>query len=317
VPHAILLDTDIGTDIDDAYALTLAAASPEVDLRGVTTVNNDTVLRARIARKLLNLLDRSDVPVIAGAAEPLTPGVGRGWLGHEGEGIDLADTAPAGDFHALDSVARILHTGNEARVTLVTIGALTNVVRLLALLNGEERPRIERIVAMASTFEGYGPENARIEHNVACDPLAFRQMIESGIPVTLVGLNVTRQTTMTTRQVDDLESIGGPLACALVGMHRVWFRKIGKDQSPMHDALAVACVFRPDLLTTIPVVPSITGTDGAVVYNPPAAGQVTSVDIAVDADVGSFHDLLWARTLQAARASRNRAGDSALWIENE
>src|SRR5438034_9488316 len=88
---ALLLDTDIGTDIDDAYALVLAARSPEIDLRAVTTVNNDVLLRARIAKKLLRLMDRDDVPVASGSGASLTPGESRGWMGHEGIGIDLSD----------------------------------------------------------------------------------------------------------------------------------------------------------------------------------------------------------------------------------
>src|SRR5206468_7344631 len=83
----VALDTDIGTDIDDVYALILAAVSPELDLKAVTTVNNDTNLRARLAKAVLSLLEKNDIPVAAGARESLTPGVSLGWMGHEGQGI--------------------------------------------------------------------------------------------------------------------------------------------------------------------------------------------------------------------------------------
>src|SRR5579862_9891614 len=104
----ILLDTDIGTDIDDAYALVLAAASPELDLRAVTTVNHDVELRARIAKSLLRRLGRDDIPVAVGEQGSLTPGADRGWMGHEGVGIDLSDVSPERDFdrrNAVDLIA--------------------------------------------------------------------------------------------------------------------------------------------------------------------------------------------------------------------
>src|SRR2546426_282124 len=96
MPIPIALDTDIGTDIDDAYALILAAVSPELGLRCVTTVNGDVLTRARIAGRLLQLIDlpnSSTVPIAPGISRPLTHGVDRGWMGHEGQGIDLAASA--------------------------------------------------------------------------------------------------------------------------------------------------------------------------------------------------------------------------------
>src|SRR5207302_9510947 len=92
--------------------------------------------------------------------------------------------------------------------------------------------KIERIVAMASSFQRFGEADARGEHNVACDPVALDRVLKSGVPVTLIGLNVTMQTRMTGAQLDAIESRGGPLAQALAGMHRSWFDIIQRDQSP-------------------------------------------------------------------------------------
>ncbi len=315
MPHTIFLDTDIGTDIDDVYALLLAAVSPELVLAGVGTVNNDTALRARIASKVLKLLGRPEIPVVAGYGAACTESVTLGWMGHEGEGIDLSDPSLSLDPTPLPDIVVAKVEECRARgeaLTLVTIGAMTNAARLLDALPPETVGNLARIVAMASTFEGYGEERATREHNVACDPVAFERVLHSDIPLTLVGLNVTRRTAMTAAQVADLEAVGGPLAEALSGMHRVWFREIGRDSSPMHDALAVAVLFRPDLVTTVPVVANVRGTDGAVVYNPPAAGQVTHVEIATDVDVEAYHTLLWERTVEAVRqATANGSGRTA------
>jgi purine nucleosidase len=308
MPQPVLLDTDIGTDIDDAYALLLAVVSPGLDLRGVTTVNNDTTLRAGIARRLLQMLGRKDVPVAIGARDALTPGITRGWMGHEGRGIDLSSINPSWDFDERSAPRLIADCARKAHkegapLTIFPIGAMTNIAMAIREHPGS-MSLVGRIIAMASTFEGFGPENARGEHNVACDPEAFRIVIESGIPVVLIGLNVTRETRMTKTQVDAMAEIGGPLARDLAGMHNVWFEQIGRDHSPMHDGLAVAIAFRPELVELIPVEAHLlegSEVHGAVVYNAPSEEKVTKCHIAVSVDAEAFHALLLERTFTACR----------------
>ena len=112
MPRRIVLDTDIGTDVDDALALALALASPELELVAITTVSGDTSLRARIAARLLALAGRADVPVHAGCEQPLAAGGGFAQGGHEGEGI--LDGGPD-DFSAQPAVMR--SCGSSARAT--------------------------------------------------------------------------------------------------------------------------------------------------------------------------------------------------------
>jgi purine nucleosidase len=307
----VVLDTDIGTDIDDAYALLLAAVSPELQLLAVLTVNHNVTLRARIARKLLNLLGLPHIPVIRGIGPSLTPGETRGWGGHEGKGISLDDLSDS-DLGE-DAPGWLAHAAQNAfdrgePLTLITIGALTNVA--VALERDPARmSKIGRIVAMASNFEGYGEENARGEHNVACDPVAMERVLQSGIPLTLVGLNVTNQTVMRRAQVDEIAAQKSLLAESLTGMHYEWFRFIQRDYSPMHDGLAVAFAFRPDLLETVPVVARIdhpAKEPGTIVYNPPLPDQVTCCRIATAVNADAYHILLSERTIQALSAATNR-----------
>src|SRR5689334_7394399 len=122
----IILDTDIGTDIDDVYALVLAAVSPELELKAVTTVNKGTVLRARLAKAVLRMLGRIEIPVAAGARQSLTSGVAIGWMGHEGQGVDLSDVG-TDDLDPLDGPSLIARTASDnIGSVLITIGALTN-----------------------------------------------------------------------------------------------------------------------------------------------------------------------------------------------
>lgn len=242
-----------------------------------------------------------------GAAQPLTPGVRRGWMVHEGQGIDLSEVDEAA-LRAGPAVPELV--GSLVAATqpcgeplwLVSIGALTNIAWCLEKMPAGSTGRIGGIVSMASCFAGFGPEATQGEHNVACDPQALARVLQSGIPVALVGLNVTRKTRMDAEDAARLESLGTPLAAALAGMHRVWFRAIGRDASPMHDPLAVAALFRPDLLEWTEVCAEVADSaDGIVIYNPPRAGQVSTCRIAAAVHADAFHALFFHRIERAAR----------------
>ena len=309
MPIPVILDTDIGTDIDDAYALVLAATSPEIDLRAVVTVNNDVDLRACIARRLLDLMGRQDVPVIAGTPTARTPGVSLGWIGHEGQGIDLSDPSLLESIQRrpfTDAVAEAIVEGafNGNPLTIVPIGPMTNVAAVIDELPGEAVSRIGHIVAMASHFAGYGEAHASREHNVACDPDACEIVLEAGLPLSIVGLNVTKRTEMTAAFVDRLASIGGPLAEALCGMHRIWLDFVHSDRSPMHDPLAVASLIDASLLRFEQVAAWMTPElrqSGAIVYDRPEPGEETWVRVATSVDAEAFHTLLYDRIEQAVR----------------
>jgi purine nucleosidase len=195
----IILDTDIGTDVDDALALAFALRSPGCRVLGVTTVHLDALLRARIARALLRLMGRQDVPVARGVDRPLGPLAGDpprepALMGHEGRGILDADDTDLGpipvngaDF-LIDRVSR-----NKGRVALVAIGPLTNIASAL-----RREPRIAQWTAGLTVMGGAvchdmvpAPWWPEAEYNLNCDPTAAREVLASGIPVTFVGLDVT------------------------------------------------------------------------------------------------------------------------------
>ena len=330
-PTPLLLDTDIGTDIDDAYALILAAASPEFDLRAVSVVNNDVSLRARIARRILDLLGRQDVPVSVGAGAGLTPGETRGWMGHEGQGIDLSSTPapdaapPAYAGYAQENAARMIARCAEecakagTPLTVCAIGAMTNLA--LALREyPEQAKQIGQVIAMAADFRGYGPAHARMEHNIACDPVAADVVLHSGLPITLIGLNVTKDTPMSLADVEALEQIGGPLAEALAGMHRVWFHAIHNIQSPMHDGLTLAQQIDPQTLSFVRAICSVIthGEErGKVIYTEEApltapieeeALLPTPCQVATLVDAPRYHALLQGHVQAVVRQAKNAHG---------
>jgi inosine-uridine nucleoside N-ribohydrolase len=328
-PMPILLDTDIGTDIDDVYALIIAAVSPEFDLRAVSVVNNDVSLRARIARRVLDLLGRQDVPVSVGAGESLTAGETRGWMGHEGRGIDLSatpaprDAPPAYTGYTQENAALVIarcaeeSAGAGTPLTVCPIGAMTNLA--LALREYPEQAKlIGQVIAMAADFRGYGPAQARLEHNIACDPVAADVVLHSGLPITLIGLNVTKDTPMSLSDVEALEQIGGPLAKDLAGMHRIWFDMIHNTRSSMHDGLTLAQQIDPQTLSFVRALCSVIThgeEQGKVIYTEEAPVSapleeevllIASCQVATTVDAPRYHALLQGRVQEAVRQAKNR-----------
>jgi inosine-uridine nucleoside N-ribohydrolase len=254
-PTAVILDCDPGHD--DAIALLLALASPELELLGVTTVAGNQTLAKTTANALrvLEFAGRGDVPVAAGAERPLVrlPSVAANVHGESG--LDGPELPPArgrpGAAHAVSFMAETIRERGGA-VTLVPTGPLTNVALLLALAP-DARP--ERIVLMGGAA-GEGNRTPAAEFNIWCDPEAARRVFESGIDVTMIGLDVTHQALLRDADGEALRSSGaaGRLAAELLDFygrfHRHAYPELGG--SPMHDPVAVAHVVWPDLLQTAP-----------------------------------------------------------------
>src|SRR3954447_16832204 len=203
----ILLDCDPGHD--DAIALMLALASPEVELLGVTTVAGNQTLDKTTANaiRLLEFAGRSDVPVAAGADRPLMREQYVASYVHGETGLDGPDLPPpqssALDQHAVDFLAdKIRETGGD--VTLVPTGPLTNVALMLAL-HPDARP--DRIVLMGGAI-AEGNVTPAAEFNIWADPEAARRVFESGIDVTMVGLDVTHKALMTSDHAERLRGSG-------------------------------------------------------------------------------------------------------------
>jgi inosine-uridine nucleoside N-ribohydrolase len=247
-PIPIVLDCDPGHD--DAIALLLALASPEVELRGVTTVAGNQTLEKTTANALrvLELVGREDVAVAAGAGRPLVrePFVAayvHGETGLDGSALPPARGEPVAQ-HAVDFLAERM-----GGITLVATGPLTNVALLLAR-HPEVRP--ERIVLMGGAI-AEGNVTPAAEFNVWADPEAAKRVFASGLEVTMVGLDVTHRALVRTEHKERLRAAGrvGRTVAELLDFYDRFHREVyGFDGSPIHDAVALAYAFRPDLLET-------------------------------------------------------------------
>ena len=235
-----VLDTDIGSDVDDLLALTLLARAPEVRLIGITTVYGDTRLRARIARWTCDRLDRPDVTVIPGLGETLS-GREIWWPGHEGvgladlEGVPVAETPTGVDY--LCQTARE-HAG---QLDLIAIGPLTNVAAALRA-DPAFASNLHHLYIMGGAFW-----LDRAEHNFKCDPEAANLVMRSGIPMSVAGLDVTKRVWVTEADLVALEGSDHALGGVLADQVRRWWAASGREQDNPHDALAALMPFRPEL----------------------------------------------------------------------
>jgi inosine-uridine nucleoside N-ribohydrolase len=247
----VLIDCDPGHD--DAIALLLALASPEIEVLGVTTVAGNQTLEKTTANalKILEFTGRTEIPVAAGAERPLVrePYVADYVHGESGmDGPELPDpqTRPIGQ-HAVDFLAERIETG----VVLIPTGPLTNVGLLLAHYP-EVAERIERIVLMGGAI-AEGNVTPAAEFNIWADPEAAARVFTSGIDVTMVGLDVTHKALFRPADSERLAATGrtGRLVAELFDFYQQFHsEQYGWDGSPVHDAVAVAHVIRGDLVTT-------------------------------------------------------------------
>ena len=249
----IILDCDPGHD--DALAIVLALARPELRLLAITTVAGNAPLdrTTRNALRVLTLLGRSDVPVAAGADRPLLrdPWVPVEFHGDSGlDGADLPEPAVGPlDLTAVELTARLLRDAGEP-VTLVATGPLTNVALLLRAAP-ELYERIAAISLMGGSL-GVGNTTAAAEFNIWADPEAAAIVFESGIPIQMSGLDVTHQALVLPADIARLEDLGtrpGRVFADLMRFFAIHHRdRYGWDGPPIHDAVAVAWLADPELV---------------------------------------------------------------------
>ena len=253
--RSIILDCDPGHD--DAVAIALACARQELSVRAVTTVagNADLERTTRNALRVLTLLGRTDVPVAAGADRPLIrePWVPVAFHGESGlDGSDLPEPAigPAAAT-AIELVSSLLRDASEP-ITVVATGPLTNIALLLRATPAL-RDRIAEISLMGGAL-GEGNTTASAEFNIWSDPEAASIVFDSGIPIRMAGLDVTHQALVLPEDVQRLDAIGTRPGRVFADLMRFFARhhreRYGWDGPPIHDAVAVAWLVAPDLVSS-------------------------------------------------------------------
>jgi purine nucleosidase/pyrimidine-specific ribonucleoside hydrolase len=247
----VILDTDIGDDVDDALALALLCALPELELVGVTTVFGNTIARARQAQTILQLAGEKfhKVPVAAGCAGTMasrkvqSPVADPDHVPGQASASWPDEKLPA--IHPSDAVHFLIETimQGDGSIIPITIGALTNLAAAL-VLQPKIAKKIPRIVTMAAEFH-----RAMAEWNIKCDPEAAHVVFSSGIPMDVIPFNIGKLAMFIESETLQLAASDRPMAKYLSAAIEAW-RKSWKQpqvQASLFDPMAVACIVKPEL----------------------------------------------------------------------
>jgi purine nucleosidase len=254
MPLPIIIDTDPGQD--DAVAILLALASPELELLGITAVagNVPLALTSRNARIVCELAGRRDVKVLAGADRPLERPLVTAEYVHGKTGIDgpvlPEPTMPLGEQHAVDFIVETVMAREPGTVTLCALGPLTNVA--LAL---EREPRLaarlKQIVLMGGGYFEGGNVTPVAEFNIYVDPQAADRVFHCGTPIVMLPLDCTHKALTTAERVQAIRAVGTPVATATAAwldfFERFDEEKYGTDGGPLHDPCVIAYLIKPEL----------------------------------------------------------------------
>lgn len=304
----IILDCDPGHD--DMIAIILACSSDEIDLIGITTVaGNQTGDKTFInALKVLALINRIDIPVARGFDKPIFRKLTVAPRIHGVSGLDGADLPEPNikllkkiknlNIHAVDFIIKSVKESDE-KLTIVPTGPLTNIA--IALLKEPSiKSNIDRIILMGGAVYDSNITPAS-EFNIYVDPEAAKIVFESGIPITMVGLDVTNKAILTFKDIEELNNLHGRVSGVIAPLLKFFAQAnkdfLGLDGAPLHDALAVSCIILPDIIKTKYLNVTIE-TEGKYtrgrtvvdVYN--ITGKEPNVDVAFEVNSHAFKKLV-------------------------
>lgn len=255
--HKVIIDADPG--VDDAAAILMALASPEIDVLGLSIVAGNVSLEHTVANacKLVGLSGRRDVPVHAGASGPLVREQVFGKYARIGSFDDTlvksGDIEPA-EENAVRFITRTARAAAEAgeQITICAIGPMTNVA--LALIQHPDVARgIRQIVSMGGAFTALGHRTPWAEFNIYADPHAAEIVFQSGVPIVLMPLDMTFQALFTADHFERFRA-GGEAGGALYNLFSTFDRsdekRFGRPGGPIHDATTIAWLIRPELFTS-------------------------------------------------------------------
>jgi len=239
----VIIDTDIGDDIDDALALFLALRSPELEIAGITTVYKNVQARAQIVSSMLRAAGHSDIPIFPGASRPLLSGDLYGKpVKLEAMPYQYLDEMREEIVNApLTAAEFIIQTAMQAEkpITLITLGALTNVALALSV-KPEIAAKIGKIVVMGGAYD----MNVS-EYNFSCDPIAAQIVLGAGIKIIAVGLDVTFRCMLSDEQTITFRESEDEVARLIMKMRQYWL----SNHIYLHDPLAIAVAYREDFVT--------------------------------------------------------------------
>jgi len=250
----IIIDTDPGQD--DAVAILLALASPELEVLGITCVagNVPLALTTKNARVICELAGRSDVKIFAGCDRPLLRPLVTAEYVHGKTGLDgialPEPLMPLQDAHAVDFLIETLRAEAPGTVTLCPLGPLTNIATAFRRAP-EIIPKVAGIVLMGGAYFEVGNTTPAAEFNIYVDPQAAEIVLKSGVPLVIVPLDVTHKVLTTRARIAALRGLNTQVGEAVASWTDFFERfdraKYGSEGAPLHDPCVIAYLLRPDL----------------------------------------------------------------------
>jgi purine nucleosidase len=262
--HKVILDTDIGTDVDDALALAVLLGSKEVDLIGITTVYGDAQLRSTIAMHLCSLLNRS-VPTFIGESKPMS---GREvWMsGSEGKNFKDLDSFTPQTTSAYDFLVETV-VAQPKSVDVIAIGPLTNIARAIQADLGFVE-KVKRVWIMGGDFT-----QSKVEHNFKCDIDAARVVMESKIPISILDLPSSQKTIIRMEEIEQIRS--APVFGTLLYSEIMsWIQPRNQDWTIPHDPVAVLSLLAPEFFESSPAGQVRIDPEGMSFWNESPGGNV-------------------------------------------
>ena len=266
--HKIILDTDIGTDVDDALALAVLLGSKDVDLIGITTVYGDTNLRSTIAMHLCSLQNRT-IPTFNGENNPIS---GREvWMsGSEGKNFKDLDSFTPQPTSAVDFLVNTVVALPDA-IDVIAIGPLTNIARAIQG-NQDFEKRVKRVWIMGGDFT-----QSRVEHNFKCDVDAARIVLESSIPISILDLPSSQKTIIRMEEIDQIRN--APVFGALLYSEIMsWIEPRNQDWTIPHDPIVVLSLLAPDSFESSPAGQVRIDAEGKSLWNESPNGNVLLIN---------------------------------------
>ena len=305
-PRRIIIDTDPG--LDDAIAILLAFASPELEVLGITAVAGNVALEltAANARRLCELAGRPGAKVFAGCDRPmLRPRIAA--IVHGETGLGGADLPPPTmalqRLHAVDWIIETVMDNPEHGITICALGPLTNIA-LAMMREPRLSSRLRELVVMGGAGPGGGNKTPAAEFNIYFDPHAAQVVFDRCDRIVLVPLDLTRQVLATRDRIARIRGIGSPVSRAVTGMLEFFNRgeglHEGLEAGPLHDPCVIAYLLRPELFRGRPAHVEIETqsprTLGMTIMDTRLhGGAAANAQVLVYADAEGFYDLLIER----------------------
>lgn len=278
----VVICTDIASDIDDAWALAFAMKCPELEIDCVLVSHGPTPARARVAAKLLSIGGCDDVPVLVGKAKSTEENAQRRWA------RDFVPKHPVVADGPRALARRLMRS--DGPVTLITLGPLTDVARMLEL-QPQVKEHINEIIIMGgSIYRGHGGSPPCAEYNILSNVKAAQTVFSSGLPIVLVPLDATRMMQPSEECMRLVRENKQPIPRAMYELFEAW----GHPVATLFDPVAVAVAFRSDFVKTERMCIEVTD-DGYTRVVPDATPNAV---VCLDSDKARFMELFMERVLQ-------------------